>query len=139
MIDFLILLVLGALIIASILDLKYRAIPSIFLTGLLFIVAILRIENLEFGILALIFAWFIKELLENNNLEFGIADIKIMIIIGLMISTINSLLFFLGIFALIQFIYTSIFSWKFGADRERPFVPCLLIVYISLILLGVIV
>jgi len=138
MIDFLILIVLGALIIASILDLKYRAIPSIFLTGLLFIVAILRIENLEFGILALIFAWFVKELLENNNLEFGMADIKIMIIIGLMISTINSFLFFIGIFALIQFIYTIIFSWQFGKDKERPFVLCLLIIYIILILLRVI-
>ena len=138
MINILIFLVLSALILASFLDLKYRAIPSVFLTGLLFLVAVLRIENLQFGILAFIFAWLIKELLENNDIEFGVADIKIIIIIGLMTSTFNSFLIFIGIFGLFQLIYTGILLWKFGADKERPFVPCLLIVYIVLILLGVV-
>ena len=132
------LIVLGALLLASFLDLKYRAIPSVFLTGLLFLVAFIRIENLHFGLLAVVFAGLIKELLENNDLEFGIADIKLMIVIGLMTSTINSFLVFIGIFAIIQLVYTSILLWKFGADKERPFVPCLLIVYVVLILLGVV-
>lgn len=137
MIDWLIWVVLGGLIIASFLDLKYKAVPSVFLTGLLFIVAVMRIENLAFGVLAGIFAWFIKDLINDwNGFDFGIADIKILIVIGLLIPTMNMFLIFIGIFALFQFVYTLVWQWRVGGDTERPFVPCLLAVYIALLLIG---
>lgn len=136
MIDFLIILVLGGLIIASLLDLKYRAVPSVALTSLLFIVLIMRIENLQFGIAAFVFAWLIKDILSLKYIEFGVADIKIMAIIGLLISTMNEFLIFIGIFALFQLIYTLAWQWRFGSDNERPFIPCLLAVYIALLVIG---
>lgn len=137
MIDWLLWIVLGVLIIASFLDLKYKAVPSVLLTGLLFIVAIMRIENLGFGILAGIFAWFIKDLIDDfNGLDFGMADIKILIIIGFLIPTMNFFLIFIGIFSLFQFVYTLVWQWRVGGDVERPFVPCLLAVYITLLLIG---
>jgi len=135
MIDLLVLGVLMCLIFASYLDLKYQAIPSVFLTGLLFLVAIVRIDFLQYGLLAGIFAWTMKDILSMKQLEFGIADIKIMIIIGLMLHTREMFLLFIGIFAVFQFAYTLLWTWKFGDDKERPFVPCLLAVYIAIILI----
>ena len=55
MISGLIFIVLGALIIASLIDLKYKAVPSVALTGILFLVAGMGIEYLHFGILAGLF------------------------------------------------------------------------------------
>lgn len=136
MIDWLLWVLLGVFIIASYLDLKYRAIPSVLLTGFLFITMIMRIENLQFGILAGVFAWFVKDLMSIKELEFGMADIKIVIMIGLLTSTIANFLIFLGIFAIFQFAYTLIWQWKAGKDKERPFVPCLLLVFIALLIIG---
>jgi len=139
MLDWLIFVILGALILASYLDIKYKAIPSVALTGLLFIVAIMRIENLAFGVLAGLFAWAIKDLIyDYNGLDFGMADIKIMVMIGLFISTMYSFLIFIGIFSVFQFAYTLLWQWKFKEDHERPFVPCLLAVYVALMSVGVI-
>ncbi len=122
---------------ASFLDLKYRAIPSVFLTGLMFAVAIVRFEYLQYGILAGIFAWMMKDLIfEFNGLDFGVADIKIMIIIGLILSSRMEFLLMIGIFAVIQLAWVSLWSWKMKADkREMPFVPCLIAVYITMMLL----
>lgn len=137
MIDWIILVVLGALIIASILDLKYRGVPSVSLTSLIFLVAILRIDNLQYGVLAGLMAWTIKDLLfEFQGLEFGMADIKIMIIIGLLIPNLYSFFMFIAIFSIFQFVYTAIWQWKIGTDKERPFIPCLLAIYITLLLIG---
>jgi len=137
MIDWILWVALGVLIIASFLDLKYKSVPSVLLTGLLFLVAIMRIENLAFGILAGIFAWLIKDLINDfNGLDFGIADIKILIVIGFLVPTMNFFLIFIGIFSLFQFVYTLVWQWRVGGNIERPFVPCLLAVYVALLLIG---
>lgn len=136
MIDILILIVLVCLIFVSYLDLEYRAIPSVFLTGLLFFVAIVRIDFIQYGILAGIFAMLIKDLIhEFNGLDFGIADIKILIILGLMLHTRAEFFVLMGIFAVFQFAYTLIWTWRCGEENEMPFVPCLLAVYIATMLL----
>ena len=124
------------LIILSYVDIKYRAIPSVVLTGLLFIVAILRIENLQFGILAGLFAWVMGDLLTMKGLEFGMADIKIIAMMGLLIPTMNMFLIFLGIFAVFQFVYTLLWQWRMGKDDQRPFIPCLFAVFMAMWLIG---
>lgn len=136
MITWLVVLVLLFFLISSYLDIKYKAIPSVFLTSVLFIVFVLRPENLAFGIGAGIFAWFMKDVLSIKDLEFGMADIKIMIIIGLLIPTMNLFLIYIGIFALFQFVYTIIWQVKIGNDGERPFIPLLTAVYLTLIMIG---
>ena len=129
--------------LASYLDLKYRAIPSVILTAGIFIVFMLRPENLYFGIGALIFAILIQDLINDmSGLEFGVADIKVFVIIGLMISTLSNFLLMIGIFLVFQFIYTLLYHsmrthYFVGEDiNEMPFIPCLYAVYIAMVLLG---
>lgn len=137
MIDWLIFVVLASLIVASILDIKYKAVPSVFLTALMFVVGILRIENIPFGILAGVFAWVIKDIIfEYKGLDFGVADIKIIVVIGLLIPTMQMFLIFLGVFSLLQLVYTLILQWKFPNEKERPFIPCLLAVFVTMMCLG---
>jgi hypothetical protein len=137
MIDWLIFVVLGVLILASFLDIKYRAIPSVLLTGVLFAIAILRIENLQFGILAGLFAWVMKDLIfEWNGMDFGMADIKIIAMIGFLIPSMYYFLIFIAVFSVFQFAYTTLWQWKIKGKREMAFVPCLLAVYIALMIIG---
>jgi len=127
----------GFLLFASLIDIKYKAIPSVAGTSLLFLTAILNIDNLQFGILAILFALIIKDLMyDMDGIEFGLADIKIIGVIGLLISTINGFLIFIGIFAIFQLVYTLVWNWKIKGDKERPFIPCLLVIYITLLLIG---
>jgi len=137
MISWLIFVVLGCLVIASFLDIKYKQVPSVLLTGLLFITAIMRVENLQFGILALLFAWLMKDLIfEANGLDFGMADIKIFAVLGLLISTMNMFLIMIGLFAIFQLAYTLLWKWKVNNDEEMPFVPVLTFVFIAMVLIG---
>jgi hypothetical protein len=137
MIDWLIWVVLGVLVLASFLDLKYKAVPSVLLTGMIFAVLLLRPDNLLFGVIAGVFAWIIRDLISDvAEMEFGMADIKIMIIIGLLLANFTSLMIMIGAFSIFQFAYTVIWRWKVAKDGEMPFIPCLLAVYISLILVG---
>lgn len=137
MIDWLLWIVLFILILASYLDIKYKAVPSVLLTAILFIVAIMRIENLNYGILAGLYAWVIKDIIfEWNGLDFGMADIKIMIMMGLLIPTFNFFLLFVGVFSIYQFVYTLVWEWKIKGEVERPFIPCLLAVYVTLLITG---
>lgn len=137
MFDLLVLGVFVCLIGASYLDLKYRAIPSVFLTTLLFIVAIVRIDFIPLGVLAGIFAWLMKDLIfEYNGLDFGVADIKIIAIIGLMLHTRFEFLMMIGVFSIFQFVWVVLWQWKMKEDkREMPLIPCLLAVYITMMLI----
>lgn len=137
MINFLILIVLGFLLLASYLDLKYKAVPSVLLTSLIFVVLLLRPENLYFGVVALVFAVLIKDLISDvAGLDFGMADIKIFIIMGLLLSTFESLMILIVVFLIFQFVYTLVWRWKVSDEDEMPFIPCLTAVYIAMILIG---
>lgn len=137
MIDWLIFLVLGVLTLASYLDLKYKAVPSVILTGTIFAVLILRSDNLFFGVLAFVFAIMIKDLISDvAGMEFGIADIKIFVIIGLLLVNAENFFIMIIIFLLLQFVYTLIWRLKVNRYEEMPFIPCLLGVYLTLILSG---
>lgn len=126
--------VLVVLLLSSYLDVKYREIPAVLLTATLIVVFAVFHKNLVFGILAGLVAWIIYDLLATNSYEFGMADIKIMCIIGLMIATFEQFFFFLIIFAIVQFIYVFIFAKIKKDTRQIPFVPCLTIIYIIMIL-----
>lgn len=137
MIDWLILVVLAVLILASFLDLKYKAVPSVLLSLTIFITLLLRPENLIFGVIAFVFAIVIRDLISDvAGMEFGVADIKIMVIIGLLLSNFASLIIMLISFSVFQFAYTVIWRWQVSKEGEMPFIPCLLAVYIALMLVG---
>ena len=137
MFDFLIYVVLGVLIIASFLDIKYKAVPSVVLTAMIFAVLLLRPDNLLFGVIAFVFAFMIKDLLDDiAGMSFGVADIKILVIIGLLLANFSSLMIMIICFLFFQFFYTLVWRWKVSKEEEMPFIPCLLAVYITLMLVG---
>ncbi|MFW5895599.1 MAG: hypothetical protein ACOCT9_02525 [archaeon] len=138
MIDWLLYVVLGILVLASILDIKYKVIPSVLLTSAIFLVLIMRPDNLVFGVLGFVFAYLIKDLTDNlGGMSFGVADIKVFVIIGLLISSIDVFILMIAVFLIFQFVYTVLYRWKISKKDEMPFIPCLTAVYIALMLGGV--
>jgi len=124
--------VAGFLFIVSILDLKFKKIPSILLTSLIFMVVFLNPENLIFGVLSSIFALLIYE----ADFIGGIADIKVIAVIGMMI---NSYFYFVGFILLVMvygFFWKVINKWRNKEDNEVAFIPALFFVYIVLWILG---
>ena len=137
MISALLLVVLGVLILVTLLDLKYKAVPSVLLTALIFAVLLLRPQSLIFGVVALVFGLMIKDLIhESNGLDFGKADIKILIVLGLLIVNIENFLIMIMLFLVLQFGY--VVAWRIfvSKEKEMPFIPVLLATYIAMIILG---
>lgn len=133
----LVLVVLGLLILASYFDLKYKAVPSVILTAGIFIALMVNTENLTFGIICFVFALIIKDLIDDvAGLNFGVADIKIFVIIGLLLVNFEALIIMIIIFLIFQFAYTSIWRWRVSKETEIPFIPCLLSIYIAMMILG---
>ena len=80
------LIVLLFLVLASILDLKYKQVPSIILTGMIFVVVVLAVVNdnttsILFGLVGLIFSIILYE----GEFIGGIADIKILSLMSMLI------------------------------------------------------
>lgn len=132
----LILIIIGMiLLIFGIIDWKVKAIPSIFLTAMLFVVAFLYPANLWFGIMSFIMAYLLFEA------EFfgGVADIKIMTMVGLMISTISWLMLYIGLIMVFGMIWKILIKWRLKHEKETAFVPVFLFVYLALwILRGIV-
>ena len=137
MIDWLIWIVLAVLIFASYLDLKYKAVPSVFLSGLIFIVLLLRPQNLLYGAILLAFGIMIRDLIDDvAGLDFGMADLKILVVIGLLFASSHVMFLFVVVFGIMQFVYTTLWRTKISKDDHIPFIPCLLAVYVTLMILG---
>ncbi len=122
---------------ASYLDLKYKAVPSVFLSGLIFVVLLMRPQNLLFGVILFVFGIMIKDLIDDvAGLDFGVADLKILVVIGLMFASSHVMFLFVVIFGIMQFVYTTLWRYKISKDDHIPFIPCLLAVYVTLLLVG---
>lgn len=139
MTDFLVLVVWMLIAIFGVIDLKFKAIPSIFLTGILFVIAFLNPANIWFGMMGLLMAF----LLYEGEFFGGIADIKIMAMISLMVNTTNKLILLIGLVLVAGFVwkYSLYRIWKAEGkplDVEIPFVPVFLFVYTLLIIFGAI-
>ena len=133
----LILIILGVLVLASYLDIKYKAVPSVILTSMILAVLLLRPDNIYFGVVAFVFAVLIKDLINDvAGLDFGNADIKIFIVMGLLIGSLQNFFLLIIIFLIFQFVYTLVWRWKVSKEDEMPFIPCLLAVYIAMALVG---
>lgn len=92
--------------------------------------------SIAFGILAGIFGLLMFEFSEGNNSSFGIADIKILVIIGFMTTTILHFAYFMIIFAIVQVFYIGYYRVAINKKGEMPFVPALVIVYILTWIVG---
>ena len=137
MISWLIWFALGVLILASYLDIKYKAVPSVFLSGLIFICLLMRPHNLLYGVILLVFGIMIRDLIDDvAGMDFGNADLKILVVIGLLFTSSHVMLPFMIIFAFLQFAYTTLWRWKISKEDHIPFIPCLLAIFITLFAIG---
>lgn len=120
------IIVLVALLIFSIIDIRFKAIPSVFTTTLLFILAILESDNLRFAIILFVFGLLLYDVGYFN----GIADLKAMAIIGFLIPTFNYLVIFILTFMFIGFLYTLFMRIYIKEKGEMPFIPPIFISYL---------
>jgi len=120
------------LIIFSVLDLKFKQIPSILLTGSLFVIGCISIQNIPFGILSLIFSIFLYE----SDFIGGIGDIKVIILIGLLIGSIQILCIYAFLIVFLGFAWKIMVKWKFKKMMDFAFIPSLFFVYLTLVLSG---
>lgn len=135
------IILLIILVIMAIIDWKFKQIPSIFLTGTLFVTMMVRLFayspmptfHIATGLTMFVFAWMLYE----ANFIGGIADVKIIAIIGLMLDWYWMIFITAMVILILGVAYKIIFRYvlKKGKDEEVPFVPCLVIVYVVVILL----
>ena len=125
------LVVLVFLAVFSIIDWKFKKIPSIFLTGMLFVVLAVNMGNLEFGLLAFVLAWF---LMEANFIE-GVADLKVITIIGLMIPSMSYFFLFVMLIMVYGIIYKILLKYVLKEKTEIPFIPILFCIYLVMFLI----
>ena len=119
------------LFLFSLIDIKYKKIPSIMLTGTLFVYAVVNINNLPLGILAFIFAYLLYEM----DFFGGVADIKILTTMGLMFDSIFMIFALMVLVPLIGTIY-KILVKKFIKKTSWAFIPCLMVIYFILLAIG---
>ena len=128
-----ILIVVGVfLLIASVIDWKFKFLPSIFLTAMLFTVTVLNPANLWFGIMAFIIAY----LLYEADFFSGVADIKIMTMLGFMLSTTNYMFALILLTVIFGFIWKVMIKYRLKKEKDVAFIPVFLFIYATLYLLG---
>jgi len=118
------------LFIISIIDLKHQEIPSVILTGMLFVISVVNINNMIYGVLSFIIAY----LLYEADFIGGVADIKIMVIIGLMLSTLSNFLIYVFILLLFGTIWKITLKYILKNRQDFAFIPCLFFVYLFMVL-----
>jgi hypothetical protein len=120
------------LLIASIIDWKLKSLPSIFLSSILFVVAFMFPQNVWFGIMTFILAF----LLYEAGFFSGIADIKIMTMLGFMVSTINWLFVLILLSVCYGLVWKVFVKWRLPKEKDCAFIPVFLFVYFTFYLLG---
>lgn len=125
------------LLIISLIDLRTKKVPAFLTTALIFAIAMVNmvdinygILHLSFGLLAFIFAYLLYEL----NFIGGVADIKVIVIIGMMIAEFSTFFIFMAMIMIFGLAYKV--AWKYilkkPEDAEIPFIISLWAVYIIL-------
>jgi|LGVE01.1.fsa_nt_gb hypothetical protein len=122
---------LVALVIFSWIDIKKREFPSVLTTAVLFIMLMLRFDNIEFGVLAFVFGWFLMDI----DFFEGTADLKIITMIGLMVSSLGMFFLFMFITLIFGTVYKILMVKVVKQKDETAFVPVFLVVYITMLIL----
>lgn len=120
------------LAITSVIDWKYKEIPSIFLTGILLVVLALNPSNIFLGLLSLVFALLIYE----ADFIGGIADIKIITIIGLTLTNFYWFFVYIILIFLFGIIWKFVYKKRFKKAKIVAFVPVLFFVFLALLMIG---
>jgi len=140
MID-LFLVVLVLFIFLSFIDVKVKEVPSFFLTSMILLVLLVNtydmyygLAHLYFGVCAFIFAWMLYEM----DFIGGMADIKLLVVIGLMITNPLTFLLFMIVTGIVGFSYKIIFrfGFKIKSGLEIPFIPAITIIFLIMWVIG---
>ncbi len=125
------------LFIISLIDLKTKKVPAFLTTAIIFAIAMVNMVNLNFGILHLAFgvlAFIFAYLLYEMDFIGGIADIKVLVIIGMMIAELSTFFIFMAMVMIFGLIYKIIWRYvlKKPKNSEIPFIISLCAVYLIL-------
>ena len=120
------------LVVVSLIDWKIKVLPSIMLTGMLFAVAVLNPANLWFGIMAFMMGYLLME----ADFFSGVADLKVMAMIGFMLSTTNYLFGLILLTVIFGTFWKILIKWRLKHEKEVAFIPVFLFIYITLYILG---
>lgn len=126
--------VLGFFVLVSLLDLKFRIVPSVLNTGMIFVVAVINIQNLPYAVLSLILAVLFMDL----DVQRGLGDLKAMVVLGFMIPTMQTFFVYIIVLVVIGTIYTLLMRKIAHQRGEFAYLPVFLVVYLSLLFGGVI-
>ena len=129
------LFLLLGLIALSYIDIKKREFPAVLTTAVLFVVALVQIDNLAFGVLAFIFALFLTE----ADFISGGADLKVIVMLGLMVSDLGMFFLMMIITLIFGTVYKVLMVKVVKQKDETAFIPVLLVVYIALMIVQAII
>lgn len=119
------------LLIFSILDWKFKSMPSVLLTGTIFLVLFFNQDHIFYGLLALVFALLMYEF---EYFE-GMADIKVAVIVGLMLNSAYEIMCFMFMTMIFGFVWVAVVRWRKKRWKEIPYVPVFFFVYVALLIL----
>lgn len=142
MIEFnLTLIVLILLVVISLIDFRTKQVPAFFTTAIILAILLVNMVDAEFGLIHIAFgiiSFTFAYLLYESNFIQGIADIKVITIIGMMVSTLPYLFLFFLLTMILGIIYMAF--WRYGLNypekSEIPFIPSLFCVYVILFAIG---
>lgn len=125
------------MLIFTIMDMKFRAVPSVLLTASIFLLAFLRFENFQWAVIMGLFGLLLWEFSEAQQISFGIADIKILIMFGFFLN-LQGIFAFLVAFSIGQVFYIfALRKWTNYGD-DMPFIPMLFGLWIAFLITGVV-
>ena len=125
------------LFIISLIDLRTKKVPAFLTTAIILAVAMVNMANINFGIIHLSFgviAFIFAYLLYEMNFIGGIADIKVIVIIGMMIAEFSTFFVFILMIMILGIGYKIIWRYilKKPESAEVPFIISLWAVYLIL-------
>jgi len=116
----------------TIIDFKYKEMPSVLTTSYLLGLAILFPNSIIYAIIMALFGLFLWEAKEGGI--GGIADIKVLAILGFFIPSIKYCFLVIGFVLIIGIIYKIISKYVLKYKKETPYIIVFLITYIAMIL-----
>jgi len=138
MLPLLVIIITGILLfLMTILDIKYKTMPSILPSLVIFFVFAMKIHynplGIVYGLLGVIFALILWEFYYIE----GIADLKAIVIISLCLASLTQFAIFMVVLSIYSFVYQFMIQkrFKFKKGKKIPFIPVLFCVYITMMLI----
>lgn len=126
-----------AIAVFAYLDWRSHAVPSFATTTVILALLLIQPQNLIWGVSAFVFGWLLYEFDFLGGRFFGgLADVKVVTIIGLMISNLQQFASLMVATTGFSVILSIILYYRHNKKipDEIPFIPALLLVYITVLI-----